>query len=505
MKHPSIAYCPTKAVLPIIFVPGIMGSRLRISGTTDDKAIVWDPPRSGNLPRDATRAADPVIPESEWQRRRHPRTGRPQAPNEAYTRNEFASDANEEVQDRYSGAWEWGWMDGSERRERLIGPRGTSFNETYLEVDRGQKEKFANRLGPDIVDMALERGWGGCVWEFYGGFLRWLHYHGGAAISPGGDVRLEVWAHPYNWTDDNTNAARDLAQTVDKAYADAQKKYAGKPDYPVCKPVVITHSMGGLVGRAYAKHFGGESTCQAMIHGAMPTHGAPAAYKRMRAGFEGLSSIVLGRNGEQVTAVLANSPGGLELLPNQFHKTADGGQQWLFIEGPPDQPRNSVTLPKSDPYGEIYLNTDKWWRLVNPEWVNPSKDDGFELFTDQLEKAKIFHDSLGEYFHPNTMLFWSDDHLAWDRVEITALNTSLAPEAVATEYEFAYISPPAASGDGTVHSGSGKYVPDPVESIHTHTEDGTGLEFTHEAAFSGQNIRSQIAFWLNEMVEEHSG
>jgi len=124
MKHPSIAYCPTKAVLPIIFVPGIMGSRLRISGTTDDKAIVWDPPRSGNLPRDATRAADPVIPESEWLRRRHPRTGRPQTPNEAYTRNEFASDANEEVQDRYSGAWEWGWMDGSERRERLIGPRG---------------------------------------------------------------------------------------------------------------------------------------------------------------------------------------------------------------------------------------------------------------------------------------------------------------------------------------------------------------------------------------------
>ncbi|MEQ5777591.1 hypothetical protein J4E05_18850 [Thalassospira sp. NFXS8] len=481
---------------------------MRISGTTDDKAIVWDPPRGGSLPRDATRATDPVIPKDEWQRPRDVLSGMPMGgPNEAYTRDQFAHNANDEVQNPGAGAWEWGRMGGLERRERLIGPRGTAFSETYLTVDYGQKENFANRLGPDILDMALERGWGGCVWEYYGGFLRWLHYNGSAAICPGGNVKLEVWAHPYNWTDDNKNAAHDLARTVDKAYSEAQKKYAAKPDYPVRKPVVITHSMGGLVGRAYAKHFGGESTCQAIIHGAMPTHGAPAAYKRMRAGFEGLASVVLGWNGEEVTAVLANAPGGLQLLPNQFHKTADDKRQWLFAEDPPSgygQAANSLALPKSDPYGEIYRNTDNWWRLLNTDWVNPGKPGGYELFRKELRKAQKFHTELGEYFHPNTRMFWSDDHDSWDRVEITALNTNFDQGLVTTDYEFAYIASPAAPGDGTVHAGSGKYVPPVVESVNRDIKTDEDLEFTHESAFSGQTARSLIAFWLNELTEEYS-
>ena len=40
MRHSSVQYCPEPVVLPIVFVPGIMGSRLR---TRHDGQIVWDP------------------------------------------------------------------------------------------------------------------------------------------------------------------------------------------------------------------------------------------------------------------------------------------------------------------------------------------------------------------------------------------------------------------------------------------------------------------------------
>ena len=467
--------------------------------------VVWDPPSTG-IPRDATRAADPVVPESEWISRRS-WWGREYPPDEAYTREQFMEGAQDEVPGQYSGALEWMSLNGRERRERLINPNGGAFDSSYLTVDYGERDDFANRLGPDIVDMALERGWGGCVWEFYGGFLRWLHYHGSAAICHGGTVKLEVWAHPYNWTDDNTAAARDLAQTVDRAYAQAQADWAGQPDYPVVKPVVITHSMGGLVGRAYAKQFGGAGAAHAIIHGAMPTHGAPAAYKRMHKGFEGAAALVLGWNGEEVTAVLANAPGGLQLLPNQFHKTVDGGLQWLFTQEMNHALAtlsNERALPAANPYAEIYLNQTDWWRLINAEWVNPGHVGGFDLFSDQLQLAEEFHAQLGEYFHPNTTMFYSDDHTCWDRVEITGTVDAVYPDTP-VEYENTHIARPSAEGDATVHIGSGLFVPNLVESVRQHVESGADMNFTHESAFAGHVARAQVAFWLNEMVKEQLG
>lgn len=264
-----------------------------------------------------------------------------------------------------------------QRRERFIGFNGAAFSEEFLQVDYGSKAGFENRLGPDIIDMALERGWRGCVWEHYGGFLRWLHFHGSAAICDGATVKLEVWAHPYNWTDDNKNSGQKLAHTVDKAHAKAQAKYADSPEYPVLKPVVITHSMGGLVAGAYAKHFGGDS--RMACHGAMPTHGAHATYKRMQAGFEGMAAVALGWSGAEVTAILGNAPGGLELLPSQLQQSSDGSLQWLhpksafYMSGDgQEKPR----LPSAESYSEIYRNRNNWWRLANAEWVSPGETNG---------------------------------------------------------------------------------------------------------------------------------
>ena len=84
--------------------------------------------------------------------------------------------------------------------------------------------------------------------------------------------------------------------------------------------------MGGLVTRAYAKN--NENKIIGIIHGVQPVSGAPVVYRRMRGGTEVESygdgilmnwaaAKVLGYNAADITAVMANAPGCLELLPNK--------------------------------------------------------------------------------------------------------------------------------------------------------------------------------------------
>jgi hypothetical protein len=82
------------------------------------------------------------------------------------------------------------------------------------------------------------------------------------------------------------------------------------------------------------------------------------------------TSWTLGTDGEEVTALLANMPGGLELLPNKQYRNNDSWNRWLELI---DDDGNREALPKSDPYREIYEQDDVYYRLVNEEWLNPGR------------------------------------------------------------------------------------------------------------------------------------
>lgn len=349
-----------------------MGTRL--SSPTDRNA--WNPPSPFGLPEDATRASDESIPKEEWREPPKPMTpmmtppGVAEAyeeawnanpanqPNEQYTREMMQRAAERDVPGWNSVA-DWSTSGGGARRRRLVGAPGEGFSNTFLSVNKGTAEEFRSRLPTDLVEECLARNWGGLVWEFYGGFMRWLQFKASAAICPGASIKIEAWAHPYNWSGSNQVAAAKLAETVATAQSECAEKYALDPlGRPVLKPVIITHSMGGLVARAYARHYGGEDAVHAIIHGAMPTQGAPATYKRMRFGFEGAGSLVLGLNGRDVTALLSHMPGGLELLPTRLHLAADGGREWFFADGMPPAPVGG------DPYQEIYKNRSDCKRPV---------------------------------------------------------------------------------------------------------------------------------------------
>lgn len=373
-----------REVIPIIFVPGIMGSRLK-----HGKKIVWDPDRPFKV-----------------------------------------------MMKEYGGRWN----SPAKRKELLIGKQ---FASNYLQVsedDKKHNKKFFWASDP----WRSNRGWGGIFWDTYGGLLEELQCYNWSNPVKSEDknkkkelvgkcFEFPVHAFGYNWTDSNLNSGRNLAIKIDEIIMDYKSK--GR----LCKYVIlVTHSMGGLVARSACciEHEGigkAQDKVLGVIHGVQPAVGAAAGYWRMKAGFERKSwsdapaAWFLGTNGQEVTCILGNSPGGLELLPTKDYTANDGSKQWLHVllmSG------KRISLPKADPYEEIYRIGDRpnmvtnkrdepFWRLVNPEWLCPNErkndstneDGDFKNSWDEylkcLEMAEIFHIKLKTNFHKPTYHFYS--------------------------------------------------------------------------------------------------
>jgi pimeloyl-ACP methyl ester carboxylesterase len=225
-----------------------------------------------------------------------------------------------------------------------------------------------------------------------------------------------VHAMGYNWLQSNRESAVLLSERVEKLI----EKYRSQK-YRCEKVIIVTHSMGGLLARALVHpEMGGlQDQVLGVVHGVMPATGAPAAYKRMRCGFEESlggadpAPKVLGNYGSEVTAVLGNSQGGLELLPS-----CNYGNGWLEIR------KNGVLLKslpeKGDPYAEIYLVRDNWFKLLREEWLNPAKlrGCGFAYTAELLKDARAFHEAIKATYHPNSYAHYGADskRASWERV-----------------------------------------------------------------------------------------
>lgn len=210
--------------------------------------------------------------------------------------------------------------------------------------------------------------------------------------------RFPVYACGYNWLASNDDAAKRLKQRISEVIEENRKG-----DYKCEQVILVTHSMGGLVARACAKLVGG--SIAGIVHGVMPAIGAAVAYRRCRVGMREESfgaGLVIGSNGREVTAVFAQAPGALQLLP-----TIEYGPGWLKVSV--NGEKEPVTsLPASDPYAEIYLEKKKWWGLVREEWLSP--EDGTPISWDDyavnIGMAKAFHQSLVGSYHPQTYVFY---------------------------------------------------------------------------------------------------
>jgi hypothetical protein len=136
--------------------------------------------------------------------------------------------------------------------------------------------------------------------------------------------------------------------------------------------------------------------------------GAAVAYRRCKVGMhdeDPVAGMVIGSNGQEVTAVFAQAPGALQLLPTRQYRS-----DWLTIDAPSGR---SLEMEPStgNPYKDIYLRRDRWWGLIREEWLNPPNGMGlkWETYHDNLGKAASFHKAIENSYHFNTYVFYGKD------------------------------------------------------------------------------------------------
>jgi pimeloyl-ACP methyl ester carboxylesterase len=399
-------------VVPVIVVPGIMGSNLRAATSPAKKA---------------NKALNPG--EEAWR-----------APNGLY---QGVTEARR-------------WKSRDPQTRQLILDAGT------LEVDnRGDINlpEEASRYGTTREEVR-KRGWGEVHWDSYGKLLYGLYIGlnhtfemdvldkvrvvrrhwkevmdcepaqwGVRSIEKITEKELEkhaayyypVYACGYNWLESCEDSAKTLQRRIGEIIA------FWKTCQCECQKVIlVTHSMGGLVARACAKQIPGQIL--GVVHGVMPALGAPACYRRIACGTEKWSpsngemdnkkaeyvAQILGERPESTMAVMATSPGALQLLPNHLYP-----KPWLHVcmvskVNNKDVARDVVHLPAGNPY-DLYRDMDSWYRLVDPRLVDPAgkylggEAEVKKMVRTTIDSAERFHRELGTYYHPNTYAFYGAD------------------------------------------------------------------------------------------------
>ncbi|WP_312804091.1 lipase family alpha/beta hydrolase [Atlantibacter hermannii] len=372
--------------------------------------------------------------------------------------------------DSFGGVFfKWAGKDG-DRRRKLLNPDTTvvdnrgDINQTIFSLHSDDGKLFKTRR---------ERGWGEVLSFSYGNFLSvfqgallddWqqaLDNHGsstpgkkgvlsqlvGKSLSEDKDAEITgesvltqeelnhfqnflfpVHVFGYNWLQDNKTSAEGLVAFIDKTINLYRNDYGHGMPFPAGqeKVIIVTHSMGGLVARYASQVLGAKDKILGIVHGVIPDLGSPAAYRRMKVGAkqEGMAGAVLGNTAKELMPVLARAPAPLQLLPSAKYLS---GAPWLTVQGAGEDGRD-VKLPQAgDPFGEIYLNKTLWYRLYESDIIDRDENiysqnwkDYFELMKDSVRPFII---ELDNKYHSNTYAFYghniaSDGTLAWRKTSI---------------------------------------------------------------------------------------
>jgi pimeloyl-ACP methyl ester carboxylesterase len=436
---------PSNHVIPVIVVPGIMGTNLKAKPM----------PRLGRIVNEQ---------------------------NEKIKRGDKAWRPPNGMKEGLKASMEWSDLSPADRQKIFDGPT--------LEVDDRGAVTLLDADGYVLTEADVRsRGWGEVHADSYGALLHALqtrlnqtfgydetekkrfiqpHWQAVMACEPHkwglrefekltekhlvkhANHYFPVYAVGYNWLDDCEQSSQRLEKRILEILA-----FWTQSKRRCDQVILVTHSMGGLVARACAKRI--PDKIAGVIHGVMPAFGAPAAYRRMVCGTESSSpdngplddlaasrlAKILGETTEKTTPVLATSPGALELLPNQLYpgpwlhvrvmtsigrpQPAGGGKK-IPAAGSTPASSDYLHLPGArspNPY-DFYRDLTPWYRLINPALADPAKKyqkikDGIEdAIIAAIDTAEKFHGSLGDYYHPNTYAFYGDDqhkrsygHVRW--------------------------------------------------------------------------------------------
>jgi pimeloyl-ACP methyl ester carboxylesterase len=433
-KQRAFTVLPPHDVVPVIFVPGIMGSNLRLKKSGKD---AWRPPNGGLEGIAAVRNGANQSP-ADRQRLFNP-ANTEVAPNGPcpVPGSVFWLDTREARRRGWGGLHAESYLNTLLRLETVLNERCTRAGYTeekgnYLLSELGLMQYLDG--GPDKTENYRAHAWN--FKPDYAKHAKEAMAAWGArpkALSQAeilrlGDYYYPVHAFGYNWLRSNQEAGDLLVQKIDEILA-----HYSQISYFNCtgKVILVTHSMGGLVARWAAMK--AESKILGVVHCVQPVAGAPVVYRRFRAGTEsgawsvsekGFATIVGNDAAHAVPALVA--PGPLELAPNCHYPPG-----WLRVQrrrtmfGKPEELHR---LPKSDPYEEIYGKTtdECWWGMIDPALLDPAglitEMKPIEAYRKTLKRVQKFHAELKLKAHPQTYGFYGVDkdaypafgHVAWE-------------------------------------------------------------------------------------------
>ncbi|WP_442809271.1 esterase/lipase family protein [Trinickia soli] len=532
-KVHALGVMPPKHVIPVIFVPGIMGSNLCANGKlTKDGTPAWRPPDgTGQGLREWWKRKKQTPNERQVQMTpdavRVDDTGVVSIPRTVYTltKKEAKRRGWGEVHlDSYGG---------------ILAELELALNDQY--VDAGTQG--ARAMLPWTIAMKLRRDSGRHDEQIDVVQNDW-HPVAGTEVPPLtddefrrlGDYYYPVWACGYNWLDSNEVAADRLIKRINEVM-DWYKK--GKYWIPTGKVIVVTHSMGGLVARRAAQKAG--DNILGVVHSVLPVGGAPVVYRRFRAGTEAdgpfdipaaVAATIIGWDAADVTCVLSNSPGPLELLPTKHYPPG-----WLRFEYRNGKETKELmpALPVSDPYEEIYSKTvkDVWWGMIDENLIDPagltSSGDSTPInaYRRVLKTAMTFHDTVQLECHPVTYAHFGSDpkHVSFGRVTwatgdaLTPASASMVSNAQPASHtklgastltlgnekiKFELVNHEPATKDDNFNAGDGT-VPLPSGQLITQCSPSpkafrmTG--FDHQMSYGNLHVRENVLYCIGKIVQ----
>lgn len=405
----------SRKVIPVLFIPGIMGSNLRAKKSLPKNAGIKPGEQVWRAPNGYFGG---MVAIGAWINRTPARRQELLTPGNC----EVDPDGDIVLPPSTRGSDEAGapgWLSEAEMRERGWGEvHSDSYGKLLVELEShlnttfyldSRRQRRLTSHWKRVLDCDRSK-WG----------TRSLDPLTQAELEHYAGYQYPVYAVGYNWLESCSKSATRLERRIAEII-----RYWTKRRHKCDKVILITHSMGGLVARACAKRI--PDKIAGIVHGAMPALGAPVAYRRIACGVEPSSpgsvnanditgiamSLMVGRTERYTTAVMATSPGVLQLLPNHLYpgpwlhirtvNSANGKQTW----------RDWISLPKASPYA-LYRDLSSWHRMIDPAQADPAKrfkDTGVTReISAAIDEAENFHvKELGSYFHPNTYAFYGAD------------------------------------------------------------------------------------------------
>ena len=284
--RPKEMLCDVRPIIPVIFLPGVMGSLLTLKDTGDELLFA---PNTDTVPADIGALgaligmwfASAASREKTYDPTRAAVT--PLGPINVgkHAKNDTHDQLIDEAEARRRG---WGsvhrtsyhpvlaWLEEQLNQPMLLGkPHGV-----WVDADpKGETWTLKPVLGTSPADYGAF-GKGDALTEDSPEFKHFAKY------------RYRVYAIGYNWLQSNADSGKQVIEGSDYYDPKTKKTTRLMGIKEICaenhtgKAIILTHSMGGLVARMAIAMHGGADLMHGVFHSVQPATGAPCGARRPR-------------------------------------------------------------------------------------------------------------------------------------------------------------------------------------------------------------------------------